>query len=400
MTHTIAKLHAPVADAPVFAGFDDLIAPIDSAGFFAEYWETRPFFIKRAQPGYFDSLLSLEDVDEFIGTRLFREKDIRVAKQGKIRDFADIAKDGAADRNLLLDEFGKGATLVFEHLNRHHDSLAKIIYQCEADLHVPMRANVYLTPHNAQGFSRHWDTHDVLILQVHGKKTWQVFDNPLELPAEEQKSESIWTEKAQLIEELTLEPGDVLFLPRGFVHSASTSTETSLHITVGLRSLSLRDVARRAFDRASLQDVRLRRVALFDRFQKKESLEEVRRVLHELVDQLDLRTALDEVYYSYIRSRFPPLKGRLLAMSQPVAINHESRLRVRDNCLFQTFDAREHVKLALDGKVIKFPKGVEDAFDFIRSHDDFTPQDLPGLEYHSRLILSERLVHEGLLEPA
>lgn len=403
MTHSIAKFQAPAADNPVLEGFDSLIAPLSGADFFADYWETRPFFIKRARPGYFDALLSLENIDHFIGTRLFREQDIRIAKQGKIRDFADFAKDGAADRNALLDEFGRGATLVFEHLNRHHEPLAGLIHRCEADLHVPLRANVYLTPNKAQGFARHWDTHDVLILQVHGKKTWQIFDNPLELPAEEQKSETIWTEKAQLIEELTLEPGDVLFLPRGFVHSASTSTETSLHITVGIRSLSLRDVARRAFDKASLQDVRLRRVALFDKFQREENLDEVRRTLHELVDRLDLRAALDEVYCSYIRSRFPPLKGRLLAMSQgaPAAgIDHQSRLRVRHDCLFQTFDAREHVKLAMDGKVIKFPKGVEDAFDFIRSRDDFAPQELPGLEYDSRLILSERLLREGLLEPA
>ncbi|MDK2123898.1 cupin domain-containing protein [Parachitinimonas caeni] len=400
MENLLQILHAEDSDRFVFEGFESLIAPIDSETFFKDYWEKRAFFIKRAKTGYFDSLLSLADIDQFIGTRLFRKADIRIAKQGKIRDFEDFSKDGAADRGILLNEFANGSTLVFEHLNRHHAPLAHAIYQCEADLHVPFRSNIYLTPAQSQGFAQHWDTHDVLILQVHGKKTWQVFDSPMALPHEAHKFDSSWTGKANLLAEITLEPGDVLFLPRGFVHSASTSDGTSLHITIGMRSLTLGDVATRAFEKAVKANVAMRKVALFREYQDEQRIEDARALLHDIVEGMDIRAALDEVYCSFIRSRFPPLDGRLLALTEAEPITHTSALKIRAGSLYQTFLKDETLRLAVDGKVVVLPRGVEEAIGYMQNQPSFTPADLPGLEQESKLILSRRLVQEGLLEPA
>ena len=400
---TLDIFHDTAASAPAsFSGFDDLIAPIGADAFFERYWERRPFFVKRAAPGYFDALLSLEDMDRYLGTRIFHEPDIRVVRQGKDKPFKQYAKDGVADRHALLQAYAEGWMLLFSHLGRHHLPLADAVSRCESELHQPFRANVYLSPPNSQGFKLHWDTHDVLVLQVAGAKTWHIYDDPLELPHEEQQKllpEMI--DKAVKIAEVTLEPGDVLFLPRGYIHGAESGAVNSLHVTVGMRNLTLGDIALREFRRASLAHPAMRRVALHQHYQSAEKQEQVRALIHELIDSMDLDGALDDVYCSFINSRQPPAPGRLLALSQPPMgreLDHETSLRLRSGTLFELFEKPDQVKLAIDGRVVTLPQGVSGAIRFMREQPRFMPAQLPGLEYESRLLLARTLLAEGLIE--
>lgn len=393
-------IHDAGSDAPrSFNGFADLVAPVGAETFFERYWEQQPLFIKRARPGYFDALLSLEDMDRYLGTRIFHEPDIRVIKQGKDKPFKQYAKDGVADRHQLLQAYTLGWMLLFSHLGRHHLPLADAVSRCEAELHLPFRANVYLSPPNSQGFKLHWDTHDVLVLQVAGAKTWHIYDNPLELPHEDQqKLLPELVKQATKIAEVTLEAGDVLFLPRGFIHGAEAGDANSLHITVGMRSLTMGDIALREFRRASLANPEMRRVALHQDYQSPEKQQQVRQLIHDLIDSMNLEGALEDVYCSFIKSRQPPAAGRLLALSRSVELDHASELRLRPGALFELFEKTDKVNLAVDGRVLELPKGVTPAIRFMGEQPRFSAAQLPGLEYESRLILARKLHAEGLLE--
>jgi ribosomal protein L16 Arg81 hydroxylase len=381
-----------------FGGFASLLAPMTSAQFFGQYWERAPFLIKRAQVGYFSDLFTLADVDQLIGHHLFRENEIRIAKDGALTPFSQFSKHGAADRNAILRAYGGGATVVFEHLNRHHVALGKTLAQCETELQVPLRANSYLTPARSKGFSLHYDTHDVMVLQVVGSKTWQIYSNPLPLPHEEQTFSASLLPQAVQIAELTLEPGDVLYLPRGFIHGASSNAETSLHLTIGIRSLTLRDVAINAVKHAALAEPALRQVARFRGEQRQQAIADTRTLLHEIIDRTDMAALFDDVLYSFIKKRTRPMEGKLLALSQPPTLCHASRVRLQRGCLTHLLERAGKVSLVADGKVIAFPDGVQQALRLIQQGGYFCARDLPGMEYESRLILVRKLHVEGLLE--
>ena len=95
-----------------------------------------------------------------------------------------------------------------------------------------------MTPRGAQGFFSHTDQHDVLILQVAGRKHWKVFNNPIPLPTRDQElgkhgpplqEEDLGTP----MYDVELKQGDFLYVPRGYIHSARTSNATgSMHLTV------------------------------------------------------------------------------------------------------------------------------------------------------------------------
>jgi len=393
--------HDDAGARAAFHDFDSLTAPLGAETFFARYWERRAFHIKRNLPGYFDALLSLNDVDACLGTHTFHEPELRVLKQGKDMPFKDYARDGVADRAELLQAFAGGWLLLFCHLGRHHAPLGEAIARCEAELQLPLRANVYLSPPASQGFKLHWDTHDVLVLQIDGEKTWHIYDSPIELPHEEQlKHLPALAPKARKLAEVTLQPGDVLFLPRGYVHAAEARDMHSLHITVGLRSLSVGDIALRAFRSASLAHEPLRRVARHRDYQSPERQQQVRDLIHAVIDDLDLDATLDDVHCSFIRSRQPAAPGRLLALTRPGLLDHASQLRLRSGALFEVFEQADALKVAVNGKVLTLPTGAAPAIRFIEQAPRFCAGQLPGLEYESRLLLLRTLHAQGVLEEA
>jgi len=73
-------------------------------------------------------------------------------------------------------------------------------------------------------------------MQVWGKKHWILRDAPKLAPYTEEmlgKDEPVPPELiSEPIMSFDMMPGDILYIPRGFLHEATTSSEPSLHITV------------------------------------------------------------------------------------------------------------------------------------------------------------------------
>jgi len=95
---------------------------------------------------------------------------------------------------------------------------------------------VYLTPPGSQAVRLHNDDQDVFLLQVWGRKRWTIRNAPQLLPYTEEMLGKECLVPPELIGEptmeFTMEPHDVLYIPRGFLHEAHTCDEPSLHVTV------------------------------------------------------------------------------------------------------------------------------------------------------------------------
>ena len=131
-----------------------------------------------------------------------------------------------------------GASVVINHVDKESPPVNKL---CQAlGHHVPHAfANMYLTPPNSQAVHPHSDDRDVLLLQVWGEKEWKVYGSPRVLPyTDEQVGKNgvrlSASEMGPLTLECVVEQGDVLYIPRGFVHEARAQSTGSLHITVAI----------------------------------------------------------------------------------------------------------------------------------------------------------------------
>lgn len=116
--------------------------------------------------------------------------------------------------------------------HQHNENIHAMLSLLESEFGCMIGSNAYLTPLNSQGFAPHYDDVDVFILQLEGFKRWRVyapFNKAETLP---RASSRDYTEKEveEMGEEevdMVLGPGDVLYLPRGWIHQAETVTRPS-----------------------------------------------------------------------------------------------------------------------------------------------------------------------------
>lgn len=103
-------------------------------------------------------------------------------------------------------------------------------------------ANAYLTPPASRAVPPHADDRDVFVIQLVGQKHWKVYSNvpiPYPYPHEQVGKAGLDIPPSVLsgpcLYDTLLKPGDVLYMPRGFVHEARTcETECSFHVTIAL----------------------------------------------------------------------------------------------------------------------------------------------------------------------
>lgn len=103
--------------------------------------------------------------------------------------------------------------------------------------HCMIGTNVYLTPPNSQGFAPHYDDIEAFVLQLEGAKHWKVYAprTPQEQLPRVSSKNFTQDEIGEPIIDVKLEPGDMMYFPRGFIHQAETvEGKHSLHITVSM----------------------------------------------------------------------------------------------------------------------------------------------------------------------
>jgi hypothetical protein len=251
---------APFAEDSVLAR---LIA-VDRERFADQHWGQQPLLSPAADlPGGFSELLDADAIDELVSQRGLRTPFLRVAKSGStLSDKAFTAPGGVgagiADQvsdDKLVRLFSDGSTLVLQALHRVWPPILEFCQRLAAELGHPVQANAYVTPPQNQGFSAHYDVHDVFVLQIDGEKQWRVHPPVLESPLRDQP----WNDRYAAVEkraqeppllEAVLRPGDCIYLPRGYLHAATALGGVSTHLTLGVHVWTRFALAERVLDQA------------------------------------------------------------------------------------------------------------------------------------------------------
>jgi hypothetical protein len=240
----------------------DRLCSLPARRFADQVWSRQAWLSRAADlPDPVGGVFSLHAVDELLSRRGLRTPFVRVAKDGRVVPPARFTGSGGAGATVadqvrddaLLALLADGSTVVLQGLHRTWPPVGSLAADLAAELGHSVQVNAYVTPPQSQGFAAHYDTHDVFVLQVHGRKRWVVHAPvlPDALPDEpwEQRRSLVQAraEESPLID-VVLEPGDCLYLPRGFVHAASALGGTTVHLTFGVHPTTERDVARTLLD--------------------------------------------------------------------------------------------------------------------------------------------------------
>ncbi|CAK1585689.1 unnamed protein product [Parnassius mnemosyne] len=217
--------------------FKWMIAPYNINDFFKCIWEKKPLHIARNKPKYYSDIISTPVID-----KMLRTENIQFTKNIDITSYVDGKREthnpeGRAHPHLVWDFYLNGCSIRLLNPQTYISKLHLLNATLQEYFNSFVGANAYLTPPDSQGFAPHYDDIEAFILQAEGKKHWRIYKPREEnevLPRVSSKNFSE-DEIGQPILEVTLQAGDMLYFPRGYIHQGVTiDGEHSLHVTVSM----------------------------------------------------------------------------------------------------------------------------------------------------------------------
>ncbi|XP_012782145.2 ribosomal oxygenase 1 [Ochotona princeps] len=227
--------HIPSSRRRAARLFEWLLAPMPPEHFYRRLWEREAVLVRRQDRTYYQGLFSTADLDSILrheevqfGQHLDAARYVHGRREtlnppGRALPAAawSLYQAGCSLRLLCPQAFSATVWHFLAVLQEQFGSMAG--------------SNVYLTPPNSQGFAPHYDDIEAFVLQLEGKKLWRVY-RP-RVPSEElaltPSPNFSQDDLGEPVLQTVLEPGDLLYFPRGFIHQAECQEGVhSLHLTL------------------------------------------------------------------------------------------------------------------------------------------------------------------------
>jgi len=373
-----------------------LIAPVRKEEFLSRYWEKEPLIISRGDPDYYSGLFSIKDFDEAI------TRDPAYVKMANAAANKNASYKTEATRGLegFLAAMRDGGTLVLDQLHNKDPNLGLLCRVLATEFSHRFQTNLYLTPPGGRGFTPHWDNHDVFILQMEGFKHWKI---EKERRASPKKSEPMGDEGRELrgeIHTFTINQGDIVYIPRGFVHAAECGSEPSLHITLGVTGMYWEDLMHSLIRAMAQRDENLRGPIPFG-FMNENSEKLVKlttEILRQAADGAFLSAFVDEFRDECVKGYKLDISGQVLDFMRPSQLLITDVVGPRRGTVYQIHPGEESVRVNFGARSIDFLGIFKEALDFALKTPSFAIGALPGdLEDVEKVVLVERLMQEGLI---
>jgi ribosomal protein L16 Arg81 hydroxylase len=209
-------------------GLTHLLAPVTVDDYVARYRSEKALLIQ-GTPDKFPDLFGWDDVNAQLNLSRRDYAGMRLVHETNGLPHQEFAN---------LDSWlSRGATLVINNVNQIDPVLSRFSAALSLELNTHVNINCYVSCPSKQGFDNHFDRHDVFIVQTCGTKRWRVFEPTKKYPLHRQYENRGNPPTSSPYIDYAMNPGDVLYIPRGHWHYAIAVTP-SIHLTVGPESRS------------------------------------------------------------------------------------------------------------------------------------------------------------------
>ena len=346
------------------------------------HWGRAPLHLRSGDR--FTDVLDLNGVDALLNSAA-RRPEVRLVRAGTPVDGSEYTTTlrlggrtvpDVIDPTKVAACLASGDTLVLQSLHRTWPAVSAFAAELESDMGHPVQVNAYLTPPGATGLAPHVDGHDVIVRQLHGSKSWSV----------------------EGLGQIELHPGDGLYMPAGTRHHAATQDQMSLHLTIGILTITYRAVVQRVLaTRGNRLDEPLpigwqrdADVGLADQLAL--AFDEAQKLLVE-ADPSDV--AARE------RRRRRPRRdesGRLASFLRAGDLDLETVVVLPDDDGSRVEVLGDgFIRLHLPDRRLRLPATAAPALDQLRRERVVRVGDLVELDESSQVVVARRLVVEGLL---
>jgi len=149
---------------------------------FREQSYGRQHLLIRGRPEKFGALFAWEDLNRLLNASRFPHEQILITGKN--------AEQSSPRPSSIIQGFRTGASMVVNRIHELDPKIGELVRALEAETGEPMNVNLYLSPPARAAFPRHFDRHDVFVLQLYGHKVWEVCEPTLDTPIFEMAEDS------------------------------------------------------------------------------------------------------------------------------------------------------------------------------------------------------------------
>ncbi|MGE6221073.1 cupin domain-containing protein [Nubsella zeaxanthinifaciens] len=207
---------------------EEILFPLNLNDFFENYYLKKSVLVKSTDQMKFVELFSFKELNQVLNNNIDNFPTLKLVKEAKPLFFDSP--------DSVIEHVKNGASLIIDQLQEYSETVRELCSSVSKRLSEPTQVNLYLSQPDIKAFDLHYDTHDVLILQIAGKKHWRVYDATIDNPVFFMKEHGIFPDGGQAYIDMDIEAGDVLYIPRGHWHEALATDGLSVHLTLGILS--------------------------------------------------------------------------------------------------------------------------------------------------------------------
>ncbi|MDO3642244.1 cupin domain-containing protein [Mucilaginibacter sp. L3T2-6] len=384
--------------------FSYLIAPLSREDFFQNYWEKKFVHHIHNNPGYFNNVLTISDIDSFISQQNLIPDGIRLMNKGSNIPSAEWTKsdtllDGTIklviDPEKLLRLFNRGATIIINSAEKSIFRLSEACRTLEQELKFRIQANIYITPPNSQGFALHYDPHDIFLMQIKGPKTWLIYDTGEDIPIKYRS----FSKAPRLISQFDINTGDFLYIPRGTSHEAMSSEASTIHVNFSLKPVYgyhlIEELARIASEKEKF--FRLTIPHGFSTITERNAyLATFKQKLNELIEHIEPEQLLEKKSNDFVKDQTLNFRGKLISLLQLESLDLETVVsrQAGFECIFKTVKGEFTIQFGRQKVII--PPFIEK--DTLLQFEPFRVKQIKGLITDAgKLQLVHKLIEAGFL---
>ena len=213
------------------------------------------------------SVVSLEILDDMLSkSNIWNNKNFKMMLDQKTinsNEYSSLSIDITGNNNRPdVDKVqrlvSKGASIILNDIEKYNTNLLKISDELQRLTQGRCQGNLYFSMASHQAFGPHFDLHDVFAFHFEGEKVWNIYENiedsPINHPVFKISSEERIKRAGKLIDQVTLKPGDLLYIPRGQYHDALASKNGAIHVAFGLTYFKPIDLMSSLWEKFILND--------------------------------------------------------------------------------------------------------------------------------------------------
>ncbi len=225
---------------------DTLLAPTDAETFFRDYYGKQHLHVKGTPErtaeimtlSGLNALMSMTSVWSPQTLKLFVDRNPVPVPEYCAQALALGGEALRPDPDKVQDWIGRGASVILNDIDALVPGVRQLANELQQATGGRSQANLYFSMSQHQAFGPHCDVHEVFAVHCNGEKVWNIYENredtPINHPSFQFGDAERERRAGEVAEKVLMQPGDLLYIPRGLYHDALASENGALHIAFGV----------------------------------------------------------------------------------------------------------------------------------------------------------------------